>query len=69
MPNELQELRMKIEELKRELFVHDHDGNHYRPIYVDKLFGQIPARVNVLSATIPTTDSNTDIYIMAVAMI
>ena len=59
-----QELTQKIRELENELFNHDHDGGYYRPVYTNKLVGEIPSRVNILSATIATTGS-TDIYVIA----
>lgn len=63
MPD-FQEMVRKFVELERELFTHDHNGNQYRAIYVNKLVGEIPARVSLSTATIATT-GNTDGYIIA----
>ncbi len=57
------EILRRIEELRQELFSHDHTGQ-YKSIFVDNLLGAIPARVNVISATIADT-GNTDVYLIA----
>ena len=64
MPNELQQLQNKIAVLENELFTHDHNGNQYRPVYTKNLFGTIPSRIHLHTATIATT-GNTDGYIIA----
>src|SRR3990167_8056135 len=72
--NNMDEIKKEIAELKSnllrettdirdELFNHDHDGGFYSPVYTQKLIGEIPSRINVLSSTIATT-GNTDIYVI-----
>lgn len=58
------ELQAALDQLRQELFNHDHDGGYFRPVYTNKLVGEFPSRVNILSATIATT-GNTDIYVIA----
>ncbi|MDO8094409.1 MAG: hypothetical protein Q6360_13105 [Candidatus Brocadiales bacterium] len=58
------EIERKIDELRRELFNHDHNGTAYRPIYFHNILGGVPSNVNVVSGTIATT-GNTDIYMIA----
>ena len=72
---ELQELQRKVAELENQLFNHDHNGNQYRPVYTQKLFGTIPAREDVVgftpvalhldTATIGTAAGNYDGYVLA----
>ena len=57
------ETSRKFSEFERELIDHGHDGNRYRSIYTDKLFGEIPARVPLRTVSIATT-GDTDDYII-----
>lgn len=51
--------------IDRQIREHTHKGSESRRVLISDIFGAIPSNINVLSATIPTTDSNTDIYVIA----